>query len=178
MDKNRLLRLVCDDEGKWWPDLRQKAPGRGKYLCLEQECLHRLNDRYTQRLFPGCDRQALLHCALDAITHRVMELMHRLRGRSFLGKDAVMQALWQKSPLMVVLAEDASDGLIDRIEQAVKKHCMQQSTTQLVRAGAMAEFGAMYDRDRIAVIAWNRDPLTERLIGLMRWKQQLVGVVE
>jgi len=177
MDKNRLLRLVCDDEGQWWPDLRQKAAGRGKYLCLETKCLHRLNDRQVQRIFAGGSRRLLFVRIHDAIAQRLRELMHRMRGRSMLGKDAVLQVLWQTTPLVVVVAEDASTGLCDRIVQAVDKHCGQQTATRLLRAGTMADFGAIYDRDRVAVMAWNRDALTDRLTTLMGWQQQMIAVV-
>jgi len=182
MDKSRLLRLVCDDVGQWWPDLRQKASGRGKYLCMEVACLRRLNDRQVLRIFVGgvekkVARSALLLAIRDAIEQRSQALMHRMRGRAILGKDAVLQALWNAVPLVVVVAEDASAGLWERVVQAVDKHSVKQSKTRLLQMGMMTEFGAIYDRDRIAVIAWNRDVLTDKLTLLMGWKQHLIGVV-
>ncbi|MDQ6963584.1 MAG: YlxR family protein, partial [Mariprofundales bacterium] len=101
MDKGQLLRLVCDDEGRWWPDLRQKAPGRGRYLCLQPACLQRLSDRQVQRIFAGgvtgCGTtkmggsSALLRSIYGAVEQRVQALMQRMRGRSAVGKDAVLQ---------------------------------------------------------------------------------------
>jgi len=181
MDKHRLLRLVCDDTGQWWPDLRQKASGRGKYLCMEVACLRRLNDRQVARIFVGSAvkqgaSHALLRCIQEAIAQRLQALMHRMRGRAILGKDAVLQALWQSVPLTIVVADDASAGLWDRVVQAVEKHSVKQSTTQLLQMGTMAEFGAIYDRDRIAVMAWNRDVLTDKLIIMMGWRAHLIGV--
>ncbi len=176
MDKRALLRLVGDDDGVWWPDLRQKAPGRGRYLCLRSECLRRLNDRRVQRLF-GTQRDALLARIADAVGRRIVELMHRLKGRSLPGREAVTQALWNRDPLLVVVAEDASTGLVDRIAQAVQKHRADQEATLLVRAGRMAEYGAIYDRAQLAVVAWGRDGLTDRLMQLIGWQQQL-GVRE
>ncbi|MDX8413680.1 MAG: YlxR family protein [Mariprofundales bacterium] len=176
MDKHRLLRLVCDDVGQWWPDLRQKASGRGKYLCMEVECLHRLNDRQVARVFGTGTSHALLLRIQEAIAQRLQALMHRMRGRAVLGKDAVLQALWQSAPLTIVVADDASAGLWDRVVQAVEKHCVKQSATQLLQMGTMAEFGAIYDRDRIAVMAWNRDVLTDKLTIMMGWRAHLIGV--
>jgi len=182
MDKSRLLRLVCDDAGEWWPDLRQKASGRGRYLCMEEACLCRLNDRQVVRIFAGsATKQGVSHALMlriqAAIAQRLQALMQRMRGRAILGKDAVLQALWDAVPLVVVVAEDASAGLWNRVVQAVDKHSVKQSTTQLLQMGTMAEFGAIYDRDRIAVQAWNRDVLTDKLTLLMCWRQRLIGVV-
>jgi len=44
-EKQEMLRLVVDDDGQVWPDLFQKAPGRGTYLCMKQSCLKKLTDK-------------------------------------------------------------------------------------------------------------------------------------
>ncbi|MES0372145.1 MAG: YlxR family protein, partial [Mariprofundaceae bacterium] len=44
-EKSEMLRLVVDDEGQVWPDLQQKAPGRGTYLCMQKACLENLSDK-------------------------------------------------------------------------------------------------------------------------------------
>lgn len=39
--KKEMLRIVCDAEQCAAVDVTAKAPGRGAYLCLKQECLER-----------------------------------------------------------------------------------------------------------------------------------------
>ena len=41
-NKKDLIRIVRTPEGEIMTDPRQKAPGRGAYLCRKEECLARV----------------------------------------------------------------------------------------------------------------------------------------
>ncbi len=175
MDKGALLRLACDEQGVWWPDLRQKAPGRGRYLCLRPECMRRFGDRSVRRAFPGERAEALAARVTDALWQRSRELMQRLRGRAFVGRDAVLHALWGAEPLLLLLAKDASQGLAQRVTQAFERHRGEGAASALLSAGQTEELGAVYGRDLLAVVAWPRDVLAERLMRLMGWREVLLA---
>ncbi|MDQ6964256.1 MAG: hypothetical protein Q9M13_04975, partial [Mariprofundales bacterium] len=87
------------------------------------------------------------------------------------------QLLWQSSPLVVVVAEDASAALWERVVMAVEKQRVQQRGTDLLRMGSMSEFGKVYDRDLVAVVAWHRDRLAGKLVALSVWRQHLSAVL-
>ncbi len=175
MAKSRLLRLVQDGQGVWWPDLRQKAPGRGTYLCLRAECQRRLKGRRLLQLFGEVAAQeALFQRISDALDRRRMELLHRLRHRALIGRDAVMQGLWHTEPLFLLVTRDASAGLMDRVTQAVgKRQCNAGATRMMTLAASSRELGAVFDRDQVALVAWTQDGLTRLLEQVLQWQ---VGV--
>lgn len=173
MEKQRLLRLVCDDEGVWWPDLHQRAQRRGHYLCLQPECLARLSARVARRCFPGEDRTRLLDRIRSVLQRYALASMQRLRGRALPGRDAVMEALHGPAPLLLLLACDASEGLARRVEAALRSQRERQPGSRLVRASSVRELGALFGRERLAVVGWRRDGLVDRLERVLRWQETL-----
>ncbi|MDX8408756.1 MAG: DUF448 domain-containing protein [Mariprofundales bacterium] len=175
MAKSQMLRLVQDEEGEWWPDLRQKAPGRGTYLCLRAECQRSLRGRRFSRLFGEVVVQEALYQRIsNALAHRRVELLHRLRGRAMIGRDAVMQGLWQAKPLFLLVANDASAGLMDRVAQAVQKRQGDAGATRIVTLAISSQaLGELFDRDQVALVAWSQDGLTRLLEQVLQWQ---VGV--
>lgn len=43
--KKEMLRVVRNADGEIYPDPTGKAPGRGAYICAEQECRKKLDSK-------------------------------------------------------------------------------------------------------------------------------------
>ncbi|MDQ6950204.1 MAG: DUF448 domain-containing protein [Mariprofundales bacterium] len=171
MDKSQLLRLVVDDQGSWWPDLQQKAQGRGCYLCLQPECLARLKGKGFARVFgEKTDRELLRKRVSQSLEQRMYSLLHRLRPRAQIGRDAVMQGLWQRESMLLLVAADASAGLLDRITQAATKRRDDGAATTMLPLPLSSEaFGAVFDRDQVAVVGWSQEGLGRILAQSVIW---------
>jgi predicted RNA-binding protein YlxR (DUF448 family) len=121
-----MLRLVVDDEGQIWPDLLQKAPGRGTYLCMQQVCLEGLTDKRLGALRNRFNVQlpqslSLMERIGEGLRRQLMRLFSQFGAVAVLGRDAVMHQMWKSGPLLVMLASDAGDALAQQVEDGVGK---------------------------------------------------------
>lgn len=176
--KNEMLRLVVDEAGQIWPDVLQKAPGRGTYLCMRKECLSQLSDKrlgmlkqhFAVRLPQSDDLMSRTAAALELL---IKQQFNRLRQDAAVGRDAVMHRMWKNRPLLIVLAIDAGDALIRQVHDAVEKRDASGLKTGLIE-GFSSDFLALcFGRDRVSTVALADEPKTKRLQLISAWYRQL-----
>jgi len=151
-----MLRLVVDEQGQLWPDLAQKLPGRGTYLCMQESCLQGMNDKRMQPLkakfVVDLPQWSALKERLDLVLEKQLQQMFtRLRITANVGRDAVMHRLWNNAPLLLLLAEDAGDALHRQIDDAVEKRKQAQLKTAMVRISSKLWLGEKFGRDNVAI---------------------------
>ena len=162
LPKHELLRLVLDDEGRFWPDILQKAPGRGVYHCLSEACIGNTNDRRLQSLkakfplsFPQWDGlQQRLKAGLE---QQLQQMFTRMRVKAVIGRDAVMHRLWNNTPLLLLLAEDAGEAVARQVGDAVEKRQQAGHVSTCVNVSSRSWLGAMLGRECVAVAGFDAD---------------------
>lgn len=167
-DKAELLRLVSDADGQVWPDVLQKAPGRGAYVCWQGKCLSHMQQRQFGRAWKGqqiAEGQAALlrERAVQAVLQCCRQGLRRLHGGLAIGRDAVMHRMWDKAPMLVLLAGDAGGALRRQIEDACGKRQASGLKTTLVIFGDSATLGGLLERDVVSVLALDNLPRAESL---------------
>lgn len=151
-----MLRLVIDDEGLFWPDLSQTAPGRGVYHCMSESCLSRTDDRRLQSLkakfplsFPQWD--GLQQRIKDGLGQQLQQMFTRLRVTAAIGRDAVMHRLWNNTPLVLLLAEDAGDAVARQVGDAMEKRRQAGHVSSVISVPSRSWLGEMLGRECVAV---------------------------
>ena len=175
------MRLVVDQDGLVWPDLLQQAPGRGSYLCMREDCLRRMHERTFRGLkakFPGLkdDWKGLRSRMLKALCARMVMLLRSMRRDASLGRDAVMQRMWNNAPLVVLLARDAGEALQRQISMAVEKRRAAGARTILVCALDAGLLGESFARERLAVVGFDEGRQTAELVKNCAWLERLEGI--
>jgi len=177
-NKGDMLRVVCDDSGQVWPDVLQKAPGRGAYVCWG-ECLHRLHDKRLHTAWRG--RRPEKNQALElrrrsevALLRLCRQYARRRRVGLSIGRDAVMHRIWDGAPLLVVLALDAGEALKRQILNACAKRESAGLRTTSVSFGNSALLGEFLERDRVSVLAVGDTPENEKWWQYCMWYEQLL----
>jgi len=151
-----MLRLVVDDEGELWPDLMQKAPGRGAYLCMHSTCLQQMGDRRLMGLkgkFPGIrvDWAALQQRIGQVLMRQLQMMARRVHRQACLGRDAVMHRMWNNAPLLILLACDAGQSLRRQIVDGAQKRSDAGGRTTLLEVPGENWLGDLFDRETLAV---------------------------
>lgn len=156
LPKQQMLRLVVDAAGEVWPDLLQKAPGRGAYHCFGEACLKATNSKRLQALrrdFPQANADwATLRDRLETVLEQQMRsLIERQRMRASVGRDAVMHRMWNNAPLLILLAEDAGDALQRQVRDAAGKRQSAGQVTGLIAVPSVSWLGQTLHREQVAV---------------------------
>lgn len=153
-----MLRIIVDDQGQIWPDLMQKLPGRGAYLCMDSPCFDSLSDRRLQPLrakfevdFPQW--QQLKERLALILDKQLRQMFSRLRVKTEIGRDAVMHRLWNNAPLLLLIATDAGDAVVRQIDDAVEKREQAGHRSQLLSVASKQWLGEMLGREDVAVAA-------------------------
>ncbi len=162
-DKAALLRIVVDEDGQVWPDVLQKAPGRGAYVCCQGPCLSRVHERQLARAWKGrliAEGQAglLQERTALAVLQLCRQGLRRLRSALSIGRDAVMHRMWGKAPMLVLLASNAGAALRRQIEDACGKRQATGLKTTLVIFGDSATLSDIVERDVVSVLALDDSP--------------------
>ncbi len=181
-DKAAMLRLVVDKDGQIWPDFSAALPGRGFYLCLQASCLQGMSDKRLQVLrrdfSPQLPQWQVLQSRLfDMLWLRLKQLFAGMKRQAVLGRDAVMHRMWDKQPLLILLAQDAGQALVRQIEDAVQKRdaSSQALHTQVVKVGLDAKvLGSMLGREKVSVVAFLQGSPQKKLQQLCVWQQHFV----
>ncbi len=168
LPKSELLRLVTDAQGQLWPDLGQKAPGRGIYVCPRAECLARMSDKRLQALRGRMELKLpqwplLLQRLGAALEQSLQRGFARLRHSAAIGRDAVMQRMWNNAPLLLLVAADAGDAVRRQIEQASEQRLRAGHAVERIDVPSCAWLGRMLGRERVAVAAMDDSPMARRL---------------
>jgi len=153
-----MLRFVVDDKGLLWPDLQQKAPGRGVYHCMNEACLERMNDKRLQALKAKFEIElpqwnAVLQRIESALQQQLKRMLTRQRSKAAIGRDAVMHRLWNNTPLMLLRATDAGDALIRQSNDGLEKRTQAGHKSLLVSVLSRQGLGEMFGRDDVAIVA-------------------------
>ena len=180
-----MLRLIVDDEGQIWPDLQQKLPGRGVYLCMQEACLAGMSDRRLQPLrakfkvdFPQWEKlQERTVCILD---RQLAQMFARLRVKMEIGRDAVMHRLWNNTPLMLLMAADAGSAVVRQLEDAVTKREQAGHASLVVRVDSRQWLGEKLGREAVAVAGMDAGGSmaanADKLKRLCNWYGQLKAI--
>ncbi|ATX81917.1 Protein of unknown function (DUF448) [Mariprofundus ferrinatatus] len=177
--------MIVDDEGVIWPDLTQKLPGRGVYLCMQAECLAALNDRRLQPLkakfrvnlpqWPELKERML--CILEK---QLSQMFARLRVKTEIGRDAVMHRLWNNAPFMLLIAADAGSAVVRQIEDAVEKREQAGQHTLVVQVESRLWLGEKLGREAVAVagmdVAGSMASNAGKLVKFCSWYGQLKAI--
>jgi len=169
-----MLRLVVDEAGQLWPDMLQKAPGRGVYLCMREACLKQLHDKRLRglRLKPRPalpQAEVLIQRIREALVRHMMQLLSRLRAAAAVGRDAVMHRMWNNAPLLLLLAADAGDALRRQVDDAVAKRRAAGHETNVVTAPEAVLLGQGLGRERVSVAVLECSALSARMEKLCTW---------
>jgi len=172
--KADMLRLVVDEAGQLWPDMLQKAPGRGVYLCMREACLRQLQDKRLRglRLKPRPalpQAEELLRRIREALAGHLVQLLFRLRAAAAVGRDAVMHRMWNNTPLLLLLAVDAGDALRRQVDDAVAKRRDAGCRTDVVTAPEASLLGQGLGREKVSVAGLECSALSARLEKLCTW---------
>ena len=151
-----MLRLVVDSDGQLCPDLAQKLPGRGAYLCMQQGCLSRLNDKrlrvLTQKYGLALPQWGALKVRLSTVMEGCLkQLFGRVQVNGYIGRDAVMHRLWKNAPLLLLIAADSGEALHRQVVDAVRKREQDGKKVVLVEVGSKSWLGEKLGRENVAV---------------------------
>jgi len=177
-DKEIMLRLAADDEGQLWPDLLQKAPGRGVYLCMQPSCLATMTDKRLGVLNRHFDvklpqAEKLKERMRFAIEQQLFRHFSQHRSVAAVGRDAVMHQMWKNGPLLLFLAADAGDAIVRQVlDAAGKRQASGQQTTlmQGLDAGFLAK---AFDREKVSVATVEATAVSPKLQRLSLWFVQM-----
>ncbi len=173
-----MLRLVVDGEGVIWPDVMQRAPGRGSYLCLRAECIRRMRDkslRGVRGASAANDWRSLRERIVAALDAVIVRACQRLRPRMAIGRDAVMRRMWKNTPLLLLLAGDAGAALRRQALDALEKRREGGDRAVCVPVADTATLGRWLGRERVAVAALDDAPETKKLKRFCIWHGCLNG---
>lgn len=169
------MRLVLDSAGNIWPDVLQKAPGRGAYLCMQEKCIQRLSDVALQRAWRTSNvAQQQSSAVFKNMQTQLMLLGQKLlglqKGRTAMGREAVLRRLQNGQPVFVMLALDAGKALTRQISAAMCK----REKVQLIRFPASDILGTAFGRGPVSVAAIESTPMATKLQRCCNWYVQLM----
>ena len=135
-DKNLLLRFVQTPDMEILPDLENRLPGRGAYVCIDTRCLSAAVD---QKQFKRSFKHDVKVMPADQLVEYVrLQLHNRIIGLIGLankaglitgGSSMVIDALKSKKrPGLVIVATDVSEAIGDKIIHAAAAHHVAQRT--------------------------------------------------
>ncbi len=173
----QLVRYVVAPDGALLVDYRHKLPGRGAYTCISLECLQAAVVRKQfQRSFRGqCQTVAfedLRQAISQTLVQRIMNLigMARKSGQLISGSNAVINALRHQSGFaMVLIAEDISAGIAEKITELSERHKVPCS--QLFSKGML---GQVLGKGERSVIAVQTGTLADTLLTELQRYAQMV----
>jgi len=150
--------MVVDDDGEIWPDVLQKAPGRGVYHCMSGACLTAMNDKRLQPLKAkfrlNLPQWGMLQQRIALVREQQIKRMFtRQRASAAIGRDAVMHRLWNNAPLLLFRASDAGDALVRPIDDGLEKRAQAGLKAVLTNVASRQWLGEMCGRDDVAIVA-------------------------
>ncbi|MDH4162429.1 MAG: DUF448 domain-containing protein [Nitrospirota bacterium] len=123
--KDQVVRIIAGPQGVVI-DYREKLPGRAAYVCAKPACIIQaltrdvLSRALKTRLAVVPDRGAVITMIADAAQQRILSLlsMAEKAGKLATGSSAVIDALQKKRVLLLLFAEDLSEGTRGNIAAA------------------------------------------------------------
>jgi len=175
-----MLRLVVDESGVLWPDMFQKALGRGSYLCMQAHCLSGMNDKRLGVLYRSCHivlpQWSGLKERLDtAIEQAILSQLTRLKSLASVGRDAVMHQMWKNAPLLLMMVNESGQALQRQVMDAVAKRKELGLKTIPLDAVSEAWLTHVFRREKMSVVTLPVSRQTEKLQQWCAWHRHLKG---
>lgn len=183
--KQEMLRLVVDDGGEIWPDVLQKAPGRGVYHCMSEPCLKRMSDKRLQsfkaKFRVNLPQWIVLEQRMASMLELQLKRMFtRQRASAAIGRDAVMHRLWNNAPLLLLRASDAGDAIVRQIDDGLEKRAQAGLKSVLSNVASRAWLGEMCGRDDVAIVAMDAAGAAAATVNRLEvycvWLARLAGI--
>lgn len=174
----KMLRLIVDDEGQVWPDLLQQLPGRGAYHCMSDACLAATNDKRLQVLKRDFSvslpqYQLLNERILHVLDMQCQRIFSRLRRSAATGRDAVMHRVWNNTPMLLFLANDAGDAVSRQVKDAIVKREEAGHVATVVPVIDKDWLGRMLGRDQVVVAALDGSAVSKKLKQYCVWFRRM-----
>lgn len=175
------MRLALDGEGQVWPDVLQKAPGRGTYLCMQERCIRGLNEKHMkaawrkQSIAPG---QVALQSERMAVALSTVcrQYLSQQRTSTEFGRDAVLRRMWREPSVLILLAVDAGNALVRQIGEAVEKRRAAGSEVMVAPFPSAVMLGGVFGREDVSVAAVDISPMAYKLLQFCTWYGRLKGL--
>lgn len=182
--KQEMLRLVVDGDGEIWPDVLQKAPGRGVYHCMREACLTDMNDKRLQSLkvkfrvnLPQQER--VRERIVNMLEQQLKRMFTRQCASAAIGRDAVMHRLWNNMPLLLLRASDAGSALVRQLDDGLEKRAGAGMTSVLTTVPSRQWLGGMCARDDVAVVAMDAAGMAAAMVNRLNvycvWLARITG---
>jgi len=175
--KGEMLRIVADGEGRIWPDVLQKAGGRGAYICMQAECIAglrrmRRSGKSGLKLTPAVIAD-LLERVKVALFQICGQYLRRHRSRLMIGRDAVVRGLAARKPALVLLAGDAGEALKRQIRGIAQGRSRAGDETTLLSFADADGIGAVLGREKVAVLALETASMDGKFQRFCIWHERL-----
>lgn len=162
--KDAVVRVAVA-AGRVVLDYREKLPGRGAYVCPEQECIRRAfaRDALSKAMrmkVQAPEGREFIALLADAIRHKIRSLltMAAKAGKLAAGYSAVKDSFEKGRVLGLLYAEDLSDGTREKIAGAA-----QGASPPEAVLFTREELGAMLGRELVGVVALEDRGLSDAL---------------
>ena len=121
-DKKDLIRLVKSPDGKIFIDSAKKLPGRGAYICPDLECLerakksgvlaHALRAEIDENFWSDL-AEHIKNFGSGNINLKIKSVLGLARkaGALLIGSDKIEKEMAGHKKILVVIAEDSSEGV-------------------------------------------------------------------
>lgn len=170
--KGEMFRFVKTDEGDVIFDVRQRAPGRGVYVCARERCLEGVQRGGFQRGFktksvriPEGLIEEVLRPGLDRVYGELLSRGFQ-SGQLVAGAEQVERAAAADALVAYLIAVDASAGTRRKYEENARRK-------DLVVLGlrGRVELGRAIGRPEAVVLGWHKGQIGARFAeieGMLR----------
>ncbi|MDX8394010.1 MAG: DUF448 domain-containing protein [Mariprofundales bacterium] len=176
-ERDKMLRLVCDENDNIWPDVLSKASGRGSWLCMRSMCLSTLRDKHFaaswRKPIKGQYEQ-FLQRAQKILAQRCSQLLGQHRCHLSIGREAILIDVRQWQQASIFLAQDAGAALCRDITHLYERYNDQKQNSIVIHYFPSAtEMGAALGRARVSVVALRKQHMAEKLAKHSVWYKTL-----
>jgi predicted RNA-binding protein YlxR (DUF448 family) len=180
LSREASIRLVIGGNGKVLPDLYGRLPGRGVHLCPDVRCLTKANEtRALGRVLRGAARiEDPEELAMDLIAacERQIKALLAVSARSgwlVKGQEALERALNAGQVALVLVAQDATGGARERLENLAKARRIPAR-----RILTTADLACYHHDKPIAYLGVVHRGVAQRMVTELDRMQQLCGSME
>jgi len=117
---------------------------------MDDKRLQSLNAKFRVRL-PQHER--IRQRMVSTLEQQLKRMFTRQRASAAIGRDAVMQRLWNNVPLLLLRAGDAGDALVRQVDDGLAKRTRAGMSSELTNVPSRQWLGEMCGRDDVAVVA-------------------------
>lgn len=168
LPRDQLIRFVVGPDQKVWPDLQEKLPGRGLWVCCDAELVMQA---VKKNQFAKAARQAvkvdsgLVSMVRDQLRERITQLLGLAKrgGSVIVGFSQVEPALKRQKIALLLIATDAgTDGRA--------KLSNKLPSEQIITVLSSIELGQAVGHDQLVYVGLAKQPLTNQIaVASMRF---------